>query len=87
MLVTRGEIGAPPLELIGREIAHGIEQRRLQAREREVEPRHTGDRERVGLRVALPREAIDLGPTGIRQPEQPRALVEGLARGIVERTA
>ena len=61
-LVARGEVGAPRLELAGVQVAHRVEQRGLQPGEREVEPRHAGDREVVRLRVALAGEHVDLAP-------------------------
>ena len=84
-LVARGEIGAPRVELVRREVAHGVEQRRLEPGEREVEPGHARDREGERLRVALAREPVDLGAARVAEAEQPRALVERLAGRVVER--
>ena len=86
-LVGRGEVGATRVELRVAEVAHGVEQRRLEPGEREVEPGHARDRERERLGVALAREPVDLGAAGVAEPEQPRALVERLAGGVVERRA
>ena len=43
------------------EVAHGVEQRRLDAGEREVEPRHARDREAERLGIALAGQRVDLG--------------------------
>src|SRR6185436_7637089 len=65
-----------------------VEQRRLQAREGEVEPRNAlGGRERERLRVAIERELGERRAAGVAEPEQPRALVERLPRRVVERAA
>src|SRR5919198_290661 len=84
-LVARGEIGAPPLELGGREVADGVEKCRLQPREGEVESRDARDREGVGLRIALAREPVEGGAARIAEAEEACALVEGLAGGVVDR--
>ena len=86
-LVRGGEVGAPPLELLVAEVANLVQQRRLEAREREVEARHARDREVERLGVALLREAVDRGAARVAEPEQPRALVERLAGRVVERRA
>ena len=52
-LVRGGEVGAPLLELVGGQVAHGVEERGLHAGEGEVEPGHLRDREVVRVRVAL----------------------------------
>jgi hypothetical protein len=39
----------------------------------------------MGRRVALLREPVDRGAARVAEPEQPGALVEGLAGGVVER--
>ena len=72
-LVAGGEIGAPSLELGRREVADGVEQRRLEPREREVEPRHACDREVVRLRVAL-------GGRARRSPCRPDTAARAAAR-------
>ena len=84
-LVRRGEIGAAALELVGSEVADRVEERRLEAREREVEPGNARDRERVGLGITLARETVELGAAGVAEAEQARTLVEGLAGRVVER--
>src|SRR5919198_974117 len=84
-LVARGEIGAAPLELLRREVADHVEERRLQAGEGEVEAGHARDGERVRLRVALAREPVERAAARVAEPEQPRALVEGLAGRVVDR--
>ena len=50
-------------------------------------PGHARDGERERLGVALAREPVDLGAAGVAEPEQPRALVERLADGVVDRAA
>src|SRR5581483_3721917 len=70
-LVRRGEVGAPRLELRLVEVAHGVEQRRLETGEGEVEAGDARDREVVRGRIAVPREAVDLPAAGIAEPEQP----------------
>ena len=50
-------------------------------------PGHARDREVVGRRVAVAREPVELAAARVAEPEQPRALVEGLAGGVVERRA
>jgi hypothetical protein len=50
-LIGRGEVGAPPLRLLFSQVAHGVEQRRLQAAEAEIEPRVVGHRKRKGERA------------------------------------
>ena len=75
---------APCLELRLGEVAHGVEQGGLEAREREVEPRDACHWERKGVGVTLSRESIELRASRVAEPEQPRPLVERLARGIVE---
>ena len=86
-LVRSSEIGAPPLDLLVAELSHLVEERGLEAREREVEARHASDWELEGLGVTLLRQAVDLGSTGIAEAEQPGALVERLAGRVVERRA
>src|SRR5919206_253199 len=84
-LVARREVGPAPLELGGREVADGVEKRRLQTGEGEVEARHAGHGEGVGLRIALAREAVERGAPRVAQAEEARALVEGLTRRVVDR--
>ena len=52
-LVRRGEIRPAPFELRLGQLADGIEQRGLEPREREVEPRDAGHGERERVRVAV----------------------------------
>ncbi len=66
------------------EVASRVEQRGLHAREGEVEAVEPGDGEREGRRVAALREPVELGAAGIAEAEQPSALVERLAGGVVE---
>src|SRR5581483_10449281 len=63
----------------------GVQQCRLQTREREVEPGDPGDREVACGRVSLPGEPVDRNAAGIAEAEQARALVERLAGSVVER--
>src|SRR5919201_6432470 len=84
-LVARGEVGAAPPELGGREVADGVEERRLEPGEGEVEARHARDGERVRLRIALACEPVERRAAGVAEAEQPRALVEGLACRVVDR--
>ena len=86
-LVRRGEVGAARFELRLVEVAHRVEQRRLEAGEREVEAVDARDREVVRLGIAVAREAVDLPAAGIAEAEEARALVERLARGVVARRA
>ena len=93
-----GEVGGALGRALGPELADRVEQRRLQPGEREVEPlRRT--RLRAPPRAASPGEpgkenasgsppaaSFDsAGPAREPEPEHPRALVERLARGVVER--
>src|SRR5207248_5847661 len=75
------------LELALCESSHRVEERRLHAREGEVEAVEARDRKAVRLRVALAREPVDLGAAGVAQAEQARALVERLPRRVVDRRA
>src|SRR5207249_4102626 len=75
----------PRLELVGREVPDRVEERGLHAREGEVEPRDVRDREGERLRIALAREAVERAAAGVAEPEEARALVEGLARRVVDR--
>ena len=63
-LVGRGEIGAPRIDVRFAEVADGVEQRRLEAREREVEPGDAGDGERERLGVALRASRSIAAPPG-----------------------
>ena len=87
VLVGRGEVGPPPLGLRLPQVAHRVEQRRLQPGEGEVEAgdaaRRSGTRTRGIALDAASRD--ERRPAGEAEPEQPRALVERLAGGVVER--
>ena len=50
-------------------------------------PGDARDRERERLGVTLARQLVELGPARVAEPEQPSALVERLAGGIVDRRA
>src|SRR3954471_11590837 len=86
VLVARRQVGGEARGLLLPELAHLVEQRGLQAREREVEP---GDprcgRELERARVAGRRELRERRAARIAESEQPRALVERLAGRVVER--
>ena len=84
VLVGSREVGAARSELLLVEVAHRVEQRRLQPREREVEAGHARHGEVERVRISFPREQIDLAAAGVAEPEQARALVECLARRVVE---
>ena len=78
-LVGRREIRAPRLELPLAEVADGVEQRRLEAREREVEPGNAGDgkaerlRDRPRARAGRSRRRRDSrGRAGARPCRTPR---------------
>ena len=87
-LKARGEVGARLGQLVA-ELAHASQERGLQAREREIvavlAAQHRREREARGIAVA--RDELERRAAGIAQPEQARALVERLARGIVARAA
>ncbi len=53
---------------------HLVEQRSLEAREREVEPRHPRDGEVERLGVALLRKAVDRSTARVAEAEEPRPL-------------
>ena len=74
-------------ELVGVEVADRVQQCGLEPREGEVEPGDPRDRKRVGIRVTGGREPVELPSSGVAEPEEPRALVERLTGGIVERRA
>ena len=84
-LIARGEVGAARLELFRAQVPHRVEQCGLQAGEGEVQARDAGDGEAVRLRVALAGEPVDRGSAGVAEPQEPRTLVEGLTRRVVER--
>src|SRR5438046_1744572 len=75
------------LELVLGEVADGVEQGRLQAREREIEPGHARDREIERGGVPLAGEPVDRRAARVAEAEEPRALVESLAGGVVESRA
>ena len=86
-LIRRREIRPSRRELGLGEVAHRVEQRRLEPREGQIVARNARDGERERLGVALARETVDLRPARVAEPEQPGALVERLAGGVVERRA
>src|SRR5581483_1376147 len=87
VLVARRQVGAAAVELFGVELAHGVEERGLDAGEGEIEAGDAGDGKGEGGRVALARGEIDRGAARIAEAEQPSALVERLAGRVVERRA
>src|SRR3954453_22655449 len=76
---------ALPLELVGIQLAHGVEQRCLHAGEREDEPRHFCDGKVECLRIAVLRDSVDLRAAGVAETEETRAFVERPARRVVDR--
>src|SRR5437870_5295537 len=52
-LVRGGEVGAAALQLLRAQLAGDVEERRLEAGEREVEPGHARDRKVEGRRISL----------------------------------
>src|SRR5262249_22856960 len=84
-LIARREVGATPLELVRSEPAHRVQERGLDAGEREVEAGHTRDRKVERLRVAVTRKPVDLRSSWMAEAEQPRPLVERFAGGVVDR--
>ena len=85
-LVRRSQVGLPRLRLAA-DIADGVEQRRLDSGEGEVEPVQACDRKRERVGIAVPGQPVNFAPAGIAETEQPRALVERLAGGVVDRGA
>src|SRR5439155_142894 len=79
-LIAGSQIRTAPLELPCGQVPDRVQQRGLQAGEREVEPGDPRNGKLVRARVAVAREAVDLRAAGIAEPEEPRPLVEGLAR-------
>ena len=82
-----GQVGLVLLDEVGillKGIAQGVEERRLQAAEAVVIAIDMRFGKLEGLVVALGCQAVDDGATGIRQAHDLGALVEGLARGIVD---
>ncbi len=78
------EVRAVALQIIRG--AHGMQDRRLQSGERELESvRDHGSREVEARRISFAREFLDRGPAGIPEPQQRRHLIEGLARGVIAR--
>ena len=87
-LIGGGQIGAHRGQIVA-QLAHGAQERRLQAREREVVPGLPAQdvRKREPPRIAVARDELERGTAGLAQAEEARALVEGLAGGVVERAA
>ena len=83
-LERRGDVGDLGLGML----AHVLHHRGLQPREREVVAvvEHRA-RERDRVRIALACQAVDRRTAGIAEPEEPRDLVERLARRVVDRLA
>ena len=85
-----GHVGALARPRARRAARAQTRHRRLQAAVREVEPGCVGERARQRERARRRRAAAsarERGPPGIRQPEQLRDLVEGLADRVVARLA
>ena len=87
-LVGGSQVGAPAFGLRLPQVADAVEQGGLQPGEREVQSRHPragGKREGLGITVAG--QPLQGRAAGISEPQQTRALVEGLAGGVIERLA
>ena len=69
----------------GAQVANGVQQRRLDAGEGEVHAGDARDGEAVRGRVAGARQPVERRAAGVAEAEQARALVEGLAGGVVDR--
>ena len=86
-LKARGKVGAALREAIVAKVARRVDERRLEAREAEVEARvaRHRDRERERVGIAVARDPLDLRAARVAEAEDPRRLVERLAGGVVER--
>src|SRR5438132_10072367 len=84
-LVARRQVGTPALQLAAGKAASRVEQRRLHAGEGEVEPVESRHGEGKRLRVAVCGEPVEGCAARVAESEQPRALVERLAGGVVDR--
>ncbi len=82
-LVRSGDVGAVRLDLGGVPAAQIVEQGGLETAEAEVAAARHGAGEGGEARVALSGQQIELLAAGVAQPEKARALVEGLAGGVV----
>src|SRR5207342_3412623 len=69
----------------GAEIPDRVEQCRLEAGEREVEPGDPRHGEVERLWISVPRQPVDRGATRVAEPEETCSLVERLSRSVVER--
>ena len=88
LLVAGGEVAARRVRAVA-ELGDRARERRLEPRERDVAARAPGERarERLAARIPAARELLERGTSRVGQAEQARALVERLARRIVERPA
>ena len=89
LLEARGEIGQVDVAAGRPLLLHVAEHGGLQPAHREVAVagvRHRA-READRVRVAVARHRVERGPAGEPEAQQPRHLVERLARGVVERLA
>src|SRR5207244_9183925 len=99
-LVGGGEVGRALAQLALGELAHLVQQRRLDPGEGEVEPTREvlaraapaaarasprGTGERERVAISPGGQALERRPARVAEPEQPGALVEGLSGGVVER--
>ena len=82
-LVRGGDVGAVRLDLRRVPVAQVVEQRRLEAAEAEAAAARHGAREAGEARVAARRQLVQLLAARVAEPEQPGALVEGLAGRVV----
>ena len=86
VLVGRREVGAPGLRPRRPGRAPCRAAAVFSPAKEKSRPGHArGDREVVGAGIALGGQALERGAAGIGQAEHARALVEGLAGGVVER--
>ena len=73
--------------VLGHGVAQHVEKRGLQSGERVVVPLYPGVCEVEGLGVALPGQPVDYRAARVGKPHDLGALVEGFARGVVDRRA
>ena len=73
------------VRIVLQRVAEGVEERRFESAEAVVVARDVRLAEGEGSRIALVGQAIDDGAAGITEAHHLGALVEGFARGIVDR--
>jgi len=86
-LIAGAKVGLPLFDLFGRHFFELVAQARFESGETELKrgALRDGLGKGEGGRIALRGEFLHLRPAGIAEPEQFRALVEGLAGGVVHR--